>query len=146
MTVKLYKTTSENEVVYKDLGDEEKSLECELMNTDLLNPVLKLDKSALDYNYAFINDFGQRYYFVERPITLSGEHVILQLDVDELMTYKDRGLMDIPTYVKRNEKVGINEVEDTKLPLLPNRWFKSEQMPVSMLQESQNTYILTVVG
>lgn len=144
MTIKLYKTKSENEVVYKELTDEI-SISCDLMNTNLLKPIIKLDKGYLNYNYAYIEDFGNRYYFVERPITVTGEHIILQLDVDELMTYKDAGLLDIPVYVSRNEKIGVNDIPDSKLPLAPNKWIKSEEFGTELIQDTSNTYLLTIV-
>ena len=85
----------------------ETGVNCEMLNTDILNPILKLDNSGgtgkdrLSYTYCKITDFG-RYYFVNSIETIAGGHVIMHCHVDVLHTYRT-GIKNMEGYVLRNE-------------------------------------------
>lgn len=118
MTVKLAKTISENECLVKELTDE-KDIECVMVNTDINHPVLKLKSENVDYNYCYIEYF-HRYYFVNKPEGRNGEHILLNCNVDVLMSYKDE-LLELECNVIRNENIPIGELVDEKLPVLAKR-------------------------
>ena len=89
MTINLYNCTAENEVVDKtSYMSANVSTDCEMVNTDILNPVLKLSSNFLDKNYVLIPDFENRYYFVSSIEMLRGGHMLMNCHVDVLMTYK----------------------------------------------------------
>ena len=89
MTINLYKCTAENEVVDKtSYMSADASTDCEMVNTDILNPVLKLSSNFLDKNYVLIPDFENRYYFVSSIEMLRGGHMLMNCHIDVLMTYK----------------------------------------------------------
>lgn len=55
-------------------------------DTTLTNPVLLLSPSVgLDWNYAYIDDFGLYYYFKDR--TYSQGYLKVTLDIDPRMSY-----------------------------------------------------------
>lgn len=90
MTINLYACTAENEVVDKtSYISGSVSTNCEMVNTDVLNPVLKLSSNYLDKNYVLIPEFENRYYYVSSIEMLRGGHMLMNCHVDVLMTYKD---------------------------------------------------------
>ena len=90
MTINLYNCTAENEVVDKSgYMSGSVSTDCEMVNTDILNPILKMSSNYLDKNYVLIPDFENRYYFVSSIEMLRGGHILMKCKVDFLMTYKD---------------------------------------------------------
>ena len=89
MIINLYNCTAENEVVDKSIYlTGSVSTNCEMVNTDVLNPVLKLSSNFLDKNYVLIPDFENRYYFVSSIEMLRGGHMLMNCHIDVLMTYK----------------------------------------------------------
>lgn len=101
ISVQLGTYTGDNIFVNKEpaLGD---AVPCEMMNTDMLNPSIKLSAGYKDANYVYIPAFS-RYYYVSRPETLPGGHCILHCHVDVLKTYGG-GVMGTEQLVARNEK------------------------------------------
>lgn len=90
MTINLYGCTAENEVVDKtSYMTGSVSTSCEMVNTDVLNPILKLSSNYLDKNYVLIPEFENRYYYVSSIEMLRGGHMLMNCHVDVLMTYKD---------------------------------------------------------
>lgn len=118
MTVRLIKSDSENECVEKSVL-EYTDVECVLVNTDINHPVFKLSSEYVDYNYAYVEDFG-RYYFVNKPEGKAGTHILLRCNVDVLMSYKDE-LLELECSVVRNEVIPIGDIVDEKLPIKAKR-------------------------
>lgn len=94
----------ENEVVNKSgsvtLGT---AVSCEMVNTDILNPVLKVN-ARINKNYCYISDFGGRYYFIETIETIAGKHCLCHCHVDVLYTYAS-GIKGLDCFVHRNESI-----------------------------------------
>ena len=94
----------ENEVVDKSgnvtLGT---AVSCVMVNTDLLNPILKVESDKAGSTYCYISDFG-RYYFVESCEGTTGAHCFLRCHVDVLYTYKD-AILGLNCLVMRNEDI-----------------------------------------
>ena len=108
INVKFGKCHCENEEVDKSgngmITDWTTDVPCVMLNTDMLNPVLKLSSTYAGYNYAKINDFGGRYYFVEAAESIVGGHCILHCHVDVLYTYCSE-ILALSCLVMRNEDI-----------------------------------------
>lgn len=112
MTINLYNCTAENEVVDKTrYMSGNVSTSCEMVNTDVLNPVLKLSSNFLDKNYVLIPDFENRYYFVSSIEMLRGGHMLMNCHVDVLMTYKDV-ILQTSCNIVRQENAPNNKLVD----------------------------------
>lgn len=98
----------ENEVVNKGATGAitwtSQNVSCDWLNTDILNPVLKVQSGKVSCNYVKINTFGGRYYFVESAESYAGTHCILRCHVDVLYTYKD-AILGLTCLVSRNEDI-----------------------------------------
>ena len=88
MIINLYNNTSDLRVVDKDLtlGVE---LSGELKDRcDIENPTILIEGiAAINYNYAYIPEFGRFYYFKEPPAVIANNLVEIKLHVDVLKTY-----------------------------------------------------------
>lgn len=118
MTITLSNTTDEVEVLDKTLTDSV-SRECVLVNTDVLNPILKLESVVINKNYVYIPTF-KRYYFVRTVETINGMHTLLYCSVDVLMSYKNE-IMELKAYVSRNEFDANFLLNDSSMPLLAEK-------------------------
>lgn len=98
----------ENEVVDKGATGAitwtSQNVNCDWLNTDILNPVLKVQSGKVNCNYVKINSFGGRYYFVESAESYAGTHCILRCHVDVLYTYKS-AILGLTCLVSRNEDI-----------------------------------------
>lgn len=112
MTINLYSCTAENEVVDKtSYISGSVSTNCEMVNTDVLNPVLKLSSNYLDKNYVLIPEFENRYYYVSSIEMLRGGHMLMNCHVDVLMTYKDV-ILQTECNIVRQENAPNNKLVD----------------------------------
>lgn len=112
MTINLYGCTAENEVVDKtSYMTGSVSTSCEMVNTDVLNPILKLSSNYLDKNYVFIQEFENRYYYVSSIEMLRGGHMLMNCHVDVLMTYKDV-ILQTECNIVRQENALDNKLVD----------------------------------
>lgn len=105
MKIKLYNTSSGNNVINKDLENE---IEYEIKfkdNTDLKTPMIVLKSNDLILsNYAYIEKF-KRYYFIERIELYPNNIYNIYLRCDVLETYKDE-LLKCDGYIsKQTEKI-----------------------------------------
>lgn len=142
MTVKVSKCTDENVKVNKTLT-ETSVLDCVMVNTDILSPILKIKASYLDKNYCEIPDF-HRFYFIDSIESLSGLHCLIHCSVDVLMTYKEQ-LKNLNVYVERNEFDVNHLLVDRKLPLSADK-----KIVIKQFGEEMNTvideYLIGVLG
>lgn len=112
------KCSCENEVVNKEdfITWESQNETAQMVNTDILNPILKLLDSKIDCNYVYIRDFGGRFYFVENAESIAGGHCLLHCHVDVLYSYKD-SIKNLECLVSRNEFKENPFLVDTLLPI-----------------------------
>ena len=117
-TISIGKFTGENELVDKDgkITWESNGVSAQMVNTDILNPVLKVLGGRSDCNYVKINDFGNRYYFIESVESIAGGHCLLRCHVDVLYTYKTN-IKGLTCLVSRNEFKENPYLVDTLLPI-----------------------------
>ena len=114
----------ENEVVDKEpfITFDEDYTDCTRVNTDILNPILKLTHYQRGYNYVSIPYLGGRMYFVESVESLAGTHCLLHCHVDVLYTYKDQ-ITGLNCFVSRNEseEEWNRDMTDNSLPVSNRR-------------------------
>lgn len=117
-TISIGKCSCENEVVDKEssIQWEVNGVTVQMVNTDILNPVLKVLGGRADCNYVKISDFGNRYYFVENVESVAGGHCLLHCHVDVLYSYKD-SIKNLECLVSRNEFQENPFLVDTLLPI-----------------------------
>lgn len=140
MNVNLYTTTSETEEVFKEISAGP-TLPCELVNTDILNPILKLDASYIGYNYVGIPSFGNRFYYVSSVESIPGNHILMKCTIDVLYTYKNL-IANLECDVVRSESKGKTMVRDEQLPVSMKSRVYSYQFGYDM---GTFNYILTVI-
>lgn len=143
MTINLSDCYDENEVVYKTLSNTS-AVQCEMVNTDILNPILKLNSSFIEKNYAHIPSFGNRYYFISSIETIAGGHCLIHCSIDVLMTYKAY-LNNIDVYVSRNEFDGNNLITDNNIVLSSEKRIIVNKFGESM-SSSQIEFLIGVIG
>lgn len=111
MKIKLYNTTSANNVINKVLTDE---IEFDIKfkdKTDVKNPMVILRCSDIILsNYAFIEEFN-RYYFIERIELYPNDIYYIYLKCDVLETYKDE-LLKCEGYINQ-QKQNVNSYYDS---------------------------------
>lgn len=105
----------ENEVVDKrgsvTLGN---SVSCEMVNTDILNPILRVN-TRIDANYCSISDFGGRFYYIETVEGIAGGHCLCHCHVDVLYSHCS-AIKGLTCLVSRNENDRNDSIVDTMLP------------------------------
>ena len=90
MKINLYKTTSENEKIDKQLKNKI-TLTGSLKNeTDVINPTIIFEiENPTDYNYVYIEDFGRYYYITDFKSIRTGIWEV-RMHVDVLFTYRSK--------------------------------------------------------
>lgn len=119
-------------------------VDCQLVNTDILEPVLKVSASYANATYVEIQDFN-RFYFVSNPESISGTHCLLHCHVDVLHTYRS-GIGNMDCLVARNEDKSLmaKEVVDTCMILDKNRGFRNRGFGDSLIT-NEVCYVLGII-
>lgn len=118
----------ENEVVDKSgfviLGN---SISCEMVNTDILNPILRVN-TRIEKNYCYISDFGGRYYYIETVEGIAGGHCLCHCHVDVLYSHCS-AIKGLECLVLRNEDKNKwnKDISDHCLPVSNRRIGSSKQ-------------------
>lgn len=121
MTITVSKCADEVERLNKVLTSET-SRACELVNADILFPVLKMEANNLDFNYVEIPRFNyedgkSRFYWVSKYEAIAGGHILIYCEIDPLMTYKEE-LLELNVIVNRNKDFPNSRIIDKKI--VPN--------------------------
>ena len=90
-------------------------VDCQLVNTDILNPILKVTNGKVNSTYVEIQEFG-RFYFVESVDSIVGRHCLLHCHVDVLYTYRS-GIGNLECLVARNEFDWDGDIADPMIPV-----------------------------
>lgn len=139
------KYSGEKEVVEKTISDQTQSISCQMLNTDILNPVLQVDSSRVNYTYCEIATFGRKY-FIESCESIAGGHCILRCHVDVLSTYAS-GIKELECFVLRNEdknKWKRNEV-DKAIIVSNRRIIEGWNFDNPIVMSSSDEYILGTI-
>lgn len=141
----------ENEVVDKGATGAitwtNQNVNCDWLNTDILNPVLKVQSGKVNCNYVKINTFGGRYYFVESAESYAGTHCILRCHVDVLYTYKS-AILGLTCLVLRNEDINKwkRDETDTVIPVSNRRVVYGRNMSnTSIVKSTSDEYIVGIM-
>ena len=141
----------ENEVVDKGATGAitwtNQNVSCDWLNTDILNPVLKVQSGKVNCNYVKINSFGGRYYFVESVESYAGTHCILRCHVDVLYTYKS-AILGLTCLVSRNEDINKWKRDETDrvIPVSNRRVVYGRNMSnTSIVKSTSDEYIVGIM-
>lgn len=131
MTVTLYKMTSDPRCLTKSFVQSGGTVWTQSFgvantdNIDMLNPTICLAYSktidntnqTIDFsaNYAKIDTFDNRYYFIKDISVGTGGKIYLNLAIDVLYTYAN-SIRSAKCCITRSEDAGINWVPDSKFP------------------------------
>lgn len=110
MNVKFYNCSSDPAVVNKYLTGEI-VLPCQVTDSlDFENPTLLLDltQAKISKNYALMEG---RYYFLEEPEIINGNHIEIRAHIDDLMTHKS-AIMNTQIIADRSSSNYENYMED----------------------------------
>lgn len=107
--------------------------DCQLVNTDILNPILKVTNGKVSSTYVEIQEFG-RFYFVESVESIAGSHCLLHCHVDVLHTYRN-GIGNLECLVTRNEDKSkqAKELVDNSMVIDKLRGFKNRGFGDSLI-------------
>ena len=143
MIVKLYKTSSENEKVNKDLTDEI-SLDGNMReSSSILNFALNVEYNDLSsYNYAYIEVFHRYYYITDITMVRTGLWR-LSMRVDVLMTYKDQ-FLPLQAIVSRQESKYNMYLRDDNMKAYSNSRIVTKKFPSGFT--NQLSTLLAIAG
>lgn len=139
----LYKTTSNERALHKNLT-QVKSVSVEWKeNTSILQPTIILLGAIPDVNYVYIPYFN-RYYFIRNIGILKARNIIeVKCEVDVLMSYAN-ALSQLDCVVKRQENVYNNYLVDNALLAYSYPSIVQKAFPRGFTEQSH--LILTVGG
>ena len=87
MDIVFYNTNEPKNKLVKNLGTGTTISGQLYGQTDIMAPVIKLiGTDALNYNYAYISDFG-RYYYYEKPCDVEGNITFVHLHADSVFNF-----------------------------------------------------------
>lgn len=115
---------------------------------NIINPVLKITDSEVseDANYLYLSELGRFYYI--RKKTYSRQCILLECEVDVLMTYKAE-IREMNAIISRNERLYNLYLNDNKMEMLNYPYYQTLNMtcvegtPFSM---GTNQILLSLVG
>ena len=120
-------------------------------NTSLFNPTMIVSKNSLDYrwakaNYAYIGDFGGRYYFIDNIEALTGGRLAFHMTVDVLKTYSG-ALMGTAFMIARSEDLNSPFFVDSE-KILQSKKLIYYTDPLGHIPQSAtgNKFTITVAG
>lgn len=142
MTIKLYSCTDSRDTLNKTLTRETTINNARLIDdTQLLNPMLRLETNPSSYQLVYISTFD-RYYFIESYKKVNTYYEVY-LSEDYLTSYKS----EISSQVALISSTGIQEskqLPDT-LPIKARKRVQTKVFPESFSNEL-SSYVLTTIG
>lgn len=142
MTLHLYKTTSDPNVLNKDL-QQINSVQGTLKDdTGVINPSFKLTKNVVgveSVNYLHWED-TDRYYFC-KPIYEVGGMCTLVCSVDLLMTYKSQ-LLQLDAVVLRSENKRNAYLVDSEITVQNRTRYRNFKFPLGLTTDTM--YLITI--
>ena len=101
MQLKLYKSLYEKILIRKTLTDLFLFNGALRDNSSVIKPTILIQTDPLDYNYAYIPEFG-RYYFINNVVAMRNKAFIIDLKCDVLMSYADE-IYNLRALIDREE-------------------------------------------
>lgn len=115
--------------------------------TSVLNPTIVLQTSnPTAYNYAYISDFGGRYYYVNDWTSHKGQW-IAQLKVDPLATYSAT-IKASSQYVRRSFSDKNEYIQDSYLPITSKITYQNATVKTGSnpFDDSSICYVVGILG
>ena len=120
-------------------------ISCQLVNTSLTDPVLKVSAGKVNFNYIEIVQFGRKY-FVESPESITGGHSLLHCHVDVLDSF-ETGIRNMECLILRNEDINKwkRDMTDSAIPVSNRRVVYGRNFGDSIVRDTEE-YILGMIG
>lgn len=149
MTVNFFSTLDDILVVTKTLTSVASVVCTPYKECNIMNPVLILTYNAniLNANYFYIDEW-HRYYFMSPPSVTPGQQMIINGEIDPLMTYSD-SIRSLTCHVVRQENNTAKYLSDPTLPVKTITQTQNIQFNASPFDTSDKTkmhFLLTVIG
>lgn len=148
ISIKFGNFNGDNELVDKENSitwlNDSQAYSCKLVNTDVINPILKVEAAKVTANYVQIVDFG-RYYYVESCESIAGAHCLLRCHVDVLYTYCAQ-IKELECLVHRNEDITKwkRDVCDNAILASNRRIIEGWNFGDSIIMSTSDEYILGI--
>ena len=146
MNINFYRTTDENNVVYKTLTNELAFQNCVLKEKSSVitpNIFVNTNTDICVYNYCYIPEF-KRYYYITDIVSVNNNYWQISLKVDVLMSYKEE-FSKIKGIMLRSEKKFNTYINDEKFKVLNYNRIQTKKFPNSHFTKNLN-FVLTTVG
>lgn len=142
-TINLYKTSSENNRIVKELGSAT-SFSGELKTqTSVISPNILIEATNLSgFNYAYIQEFG-RYYYITDITSVRTNLWQVSMKCDVLMTYSTQ-IKSLRPIIEREEIGQSSGLIDSELPININKKVQKYYFPNGFTKDIQ--YVLTTSG
>ena len=142
MTIKLYNMLDDKDNIEKTITNET-VVTAVMVNTDIVNPQLKLSATYINKNYVYIPDFN-RYYYVTKTDTLTAQHIVLSCHTDVLYTaYKKDNLLSNSCHVVRNQYQTNSDISTNDIILNAKQYTKTCNFGIKLNDDYY--YILSVI-
>ena len=121
------------------------AIDCQLVNTSLTDPVLKMLGGKVNFNYIEIVQFGRKY-FVESTESTTGGHSLLHCHVDVLDSF-ETGIRNLECLILRNEDINKwkRDMTDSAIPVSNRRVVYGRNFGDSIVRDTEE-YILGMIG
>lgn len=145
MQANLYINNSDERYVNKNLTPLLNNVELYFKDDeDILNPVLKVTSinDILGANYLYLNELD-RYYYI-RSVTYSKQYVLLNCEVDVLMSHKRDLLIQEVILKRQSNKYNLYQ-DDNEFRVLQYEAIRTQEFPSGFSPTTQ-AFVLGVVG
>lgn len=150
MEIKLYKCTSDNNVLNKTLEkDSEITLNGTLKNEcSIIDPVIEIDfggkSKNLERNYLYIEGFD-RYYFIKNITVVNNNIMRIEAHVDVLMSFKS-SISSMKGIVNKTQTNGNWYINDSSLVASNDTIVSQILFPQAFDMINGQEYILVIAG
>lgn len=144
MTITLYQTSSENNVVDKTITGGIVLTGTLRQETSVLSPSIRIvtNTNISGYNYAYISEFG-RFYYIKEIVTVRSGVWDVGFRCDVLMTYKTQ-IRGLTAVVERQENQYNAYVNDPEFILMNKKRIQTKEFPYGFSQLQH--YIIAISG
>ena len=145
MQANLYINNSDERYINKNLTTLLNNVELYFKDDeDILNPVLKVTSinDILGANYLYLNELD-RYYYI-RSVTYSKQYVLLNCEVDVLMSHKRDLLIQEVILKRQSNKYNLYQ-DDNEFRVLQYEAIRTQEFPSGFSPTTQ-AFVLGVVG
>ena len=149
--LQLMKNSEDRKKINKSPAKIGGALSCTLKDdTSIFRPVLIVSKSTLgsdwaNANYAYVEEFGGRYYFIENAEAMTGGRMAFYMTVDVLKTYA-AAIMGTPFMIARSEDVNSSYFVDAEKVIQSKKLVYYKKLGNIPQSSTGNKFTITVAG